>query len=206
MERDVILNARKPMGEHGNTMIESMNSNHLEMTVWALDGLAIKREDSVLDIGCGGGRAVSLLAERAQHVTGIDYSPLCVESAKEMNRQYLAEGKVEILEASVSSLPLENACFDFVTAIETIYFWPDIVHDFSEVHRVLLPGGAFCIVCEMFRQEGRPANFLEYVDILQMYLPSEDELRDYLTQAGFERITVKIEQEKQWLLIMGYKA
>ena len=45
-------------------------------------------------------------------------------------------GRVKILNASVSSLPFQDKSIGLATAVETIYFWPDLKNDFKEVYRV----------------------------------------------------------------------
>ena len=50
-------------------------------------------------------------------------------------------------------LPYETGKFDLVTAFETVYFWPDLKQSFSEVFRVLKPGGMF-----MFFQKPEASN------------------------------------------------
>jgi len=45
-------------------------------------------------------------------------------------------GRVEILHDSVSHLPFPNNMFDLVTAVETHFWWPNLVGDIREVLRV----------------------------------------------------------------------
>jgi len=62
--------------------------------------------------------------------------------ATSVNQRYINTGRVEILRASVESLPFSDDMFDLVTAVETYYFWPDLVENLKEIRRVLKPGGA----------------------------------------------------------------
>jgi len=41
--------------------------------------------------------------------------------------------------------------FDLVTAIETQYYWPDLVNDMREILRVLAPGGTLVIIAESYK-------------------------------------------------------
>ena len=81
-------------------------------------------------------------------VTGVDYSPVSVEKSRKVNANAIANGRCTVLEASVSSLPFNDNTFNMATAFETVYFWPDIEKSFSEVKRILAPGGKFLIVNE----------------------------------------------------------
>ena len=62
-------------------MLERMNESHHNVTGWALSLWEIQGNDNILDIGCGGGAALSRMAEHVTdgHLTGIDYSPVSVE-------------------------------------------------------------------------------------------------------------------------------
>ena len=67
-------NPRKPEGEDGKKMLERMNESHHNVTGWALSLWEIQGNDNILDIGCGGGAALSRMAEHVTdgHLTGID--------------------------------------------------------------------------------------------------------------------------------------
>ena len=67
---------------------------------------------------------------------GIDYSPVSVAKARELNEQAVNDGRCVIWQGSA------------VTAFETVYFWPNLHRCFREVYRVLKPGGTFLICNE----------------------------------------------------------
>ena len=50
-----------------------------------------------------------------------------------------------VIEGDVSDLKLQAEKFDFATAFETIYFWPDLERCFRQVAKVLKTGGDFMI-------------------------------------------------------------
>jgi ubiquinone/menaquinone biosynthesis C-methylase UbiE len=45
--------------------------------------------------------------------------------------------------ANVQDLPFDNSSIDKIYTINTVYFWQDIHQGFSEIRRVLKPGGIF---------------------------------------------------------------
>jgi len=55
-------------------------------------------------------------------------------------------GRVQIEQASASRLPFADEKFDLVTAVETLYYWPNPATDLQEVLRVLKPGGTLVII------------------------------------------------------------
>ncbi len=91
--------------------------------------IAIEQHDTILDVGCGGGRTVHKLAGIATEgkVYGIDFSEESVTFSRRTSQRWIELGRVEILHASVSCLPFSEHMFDLVTAVETHFFWPDLV-------------------------------------------------------------------------------
>lgn len=144
---------RRPSGPVGRRVVAAMNLTHSALTDWGLSHVTVKAADSVLDVGCGGGRTVQKLAALARdgRVTGIDYSDASVEASKALNAETIATGRVTITSGSVAALPFPDHSFDLVTAVETHYYWPNLPGSVREVLRVLKPGGAFAIIAETHR-------------------------------------------------------
>lgn len=120
-----------------------MNKNHYTLTTWGLQHANIGDADTILDIGCGGGRTVQRLAAMASQgkVVGVDYADASVATSRRLNAVAIQSGSVEVQQASVSNLPFPDAAFDLVTAVEIYYYWPDRPGAMSEILRVLKPGG-----------------------------------------------------------------
>ena len=130
-----------------------MNSRHSKVTNWGLSHIVIEKRDTILDVGCGGGRTVSKMAAIATQGTiyGLDYSKESVAVASKVNREWIKMGRVEIREGTVSQLPFLDAVFDLVTAVETPFWWPDLPTGMREVFRVLKPGGTLIIIAEIYK-------------------------------------------------------
>lgn len=107
-------------------------------------------------------------------VYGVDYSLESVNLSKEVNEDYICEGKVEILHGNVQKLPFEDETFDIITAFETVYFWPNIEKCFGEVKRVLKSGGIFLIGMESNGSDNIPMKISE--KLIKMTVYSDDEL------------------------------
>ncbi len=205
MLRKLTRNARKPQGFWGRLMIRKMNLGHAPLTEWALAEIPFTSDDSVLDVGCGGGKTVRRLLKTLPQgkVYGIDYSPLAVEMAKKENRKAVKTGRVEIMQGSVSLLPFPADCFDVVTAVETIYFWPDLPRDFKEIYRVLRPGGHFAVICEMMR--GNDEEYQEIETLLKMRVPAVTEVESQLREADFASIKTFVHPRYGWFCLIGEK-
>jgi SAM-dependent methyltransferase len=186
-----------------------MNARHSKVTDWALSRVAIKQHFAILDVGCGGGRTVGKLAALATEgkVFGLDVSRDSVIVASNANREWIRIGRVEIREGTVSQLPFAADTFDFVIAVETHFWWPDLPTDMREVLRVLKPGGALVIVAEVYRGADTAAAKLaeRYVSKTGMRLLSADEHRNLFVGAGYTDIEVVTEPRRGWIFAMGRK-
>ena len=93
-------------------------------------------EDPVVDIGCGDGHFASL-ALQGQEIVGLDLDADALRAAK--TRGIYAQ----LLQASGTHLPLEDAAFSTVISNCSIEHIRDLPRVLDEAHRVLKPGGRF---------------------------------------------------------------
>jgi SAM-dependent methyltransferase len=204
----VVGQCRKPRWWTGRLVIWLMNRSHAGLTEWGLGHAVIARDASILDVGCGGGRAIRTLAAATHgRVCGVDYSATSVAAARRANADAIAAGRVEIVQGSVSRLPFPDASFDLVTAVETHYYWPDFVADLRELRRVLKPDGRVVIVAEAYRRPGG----LNAIEGLAMRLVggrhlTVEEHRNALARAGFTDVAVDEERRKGWICASGRQA
>jgi ubiquinone/menaquinone biosynthesis C-methylase UbiE len=200
---------RKPTGRMGRFTLWRMNWSHSRLTDWGLTKITIEPHNTILDVGCGGGRTVSKLAAIATQgkVCGIDYSDESVAVSKKTNARWIDLGRVEIREGSVSQLPFSDDVFDLVTAVETHYFWPDLAADTREVLRVLKPGGALIMIAEAYKGAKTAAGKLaeKFLPLAGMALLSVDEHRELFTTAGYGDVQVIEEAAKGWICSIGRK-
>lgn len=197
----LVENAVKPEGFWGNMMIRSMNKGHSDLTDWALCHIDIQKDDIVLDVGCGGGKTVGKLCGMVGNgkVYGIDYSELCIKKAEKLNHKNVICGKAVLCKASVSALPFEDDKFDFVTAVETYYFWPDKLNDLKEIKRVLKPGGKLLLVFEMLKDKNDPEKWSKVEQRLNIEAVSREEITEMLERAGYLNIRTRVKSGTTWL-------
>ena len=200
---------QKPTGWLGRIILWNMNARHSKVTDWGLSKISIAKPETILDVGCGGGKTVSKLAALVTQgrVYGLDYSKASVAVATKTNREWIRTGRVEIREGTVSQMPFPDNMFDLVTAVETHFWWPDLTADMREVLRVLRPGGRFVIVAEIYKgAKTATAKLAEkYLPISGMKLLSVEEHRDLLANAGCSDIQVIEEPGKGWICGIGVK-
>jgi len=204
----VARQCRKPVWWLGKIVARRMNVSHAKVTSWGLSGVSLGDASTILDVGCGGGQTIRTLASGAhgRRVYGVDYSDASVATARRTNAELVATGRVDIQRASVSHLPFQAGMFDVVTAIETHYYWPDLVHDLTEVLRVLKPGGTVAIIAETYR--GRTYDWL-FAPAMRFVLGATyltpDAHRDALERAGYTHVVVAVERAKGWIRATGRK-
>jgi len=198
---------RKPDRWIGKFFAQIMNRSHATLTDWGLGNVEIKEDYTILDIGCGGGRTISKLALRASagKIYGVDYAKGSVAAATSFNSDLVRSGRATIQEASVSKLPFESSMFDIVTAIETQYYWPDMVNDLREVLRVLKPGATLTIVAETYGS--LKTNWLEapVMFLLRAKILTPKQQEELLTLAGYESIKIVREEKKGWICVLASK-
>ncbi len=200
-------NPGKPAGEAGREMLLRMNGSHFEVTGWALGFWQIEESDQVLDIGCGGGATLHRMAKEifSGHLTGVDYSPVSVETSSRTNEEEIKSGKMEILEASVEALPFSDSQFDKIITVESFYFWPDPVENLKEVLRVLKPDGTFLLVADIYQKEGLEERALENIRDFHLFNPSKEEFGALFKEAGFVGCQIHTKRGKDWICVEGSK-
>ena len=198
---------RRPTGRRGRFVAVLMNRGHKPLTLWGLTHVKIEPDYVILDVGCGGGKTVSRLAERAPlgKVFGIDYSADMVEYSKKLNKKLVAEDRVEIVEGSVEKTGFSDDFFDLVTAIETYYFWSSFSDAVQEIRRVLKPGGQFLMVNEMVKDGVYDVKAAKTIEQAHVDLISLDDIRNTLEAVGFKDVQIFTKSESPWNAVLAKK-
>lgn len=200
---------KRPSGWVGRLILRNMNARHSRVTDWGLSHIPIGGRDTILDVGCGGGRTIGKMAVLARDgkIYGIDHAAASVAVAGKTNRQWIEAGRVQIQEASVSQLPFPAEMFDLVTAVETHFWWPDLPAGMREICRVLKRGGKLLVIAEVYRGASSAVARLaeKHLPSTGMKLLTVDEHRALLGGAGFTDIEVSTEPAKGWICAVARK-
>ena len=108
---------------------------------WALGRLS--PGERVLDLGCGAGTDSLVAAQMVGaegRVTGIDMTPEMLAKARAA-ADAMGATNVEFVAGTAEALPFADESFDVVISNGVIDLIPDKDAVFSELHRVLAPGG-----------------------------------------------------------------
>lgn len=201
----MVRQVRKPSRGLGRSVLRSMNLRHYAVTTWGLSHVSIAPDFTILDVGCGGGKTVERLAAIASRgkVYGIDYSTESVAVAQRTNAAAIRSGRVDIRHGSVSHLPYPDASFDLVSAVETHYYWPDLVADLREVRRVLKPGGRIVLIAEVYKGDRSNLALAAVMKVIGARYFTLTEHHDLLAAAGFADISIFSEPRKGWVTAVG---
>jgi ubiquinone/menaquinone biosynthesis C-methylase UbiE len=201
MSKNTQSTGAKPAGFSGRIAGRVMNLIHAgqykRIIKQILNGFKAGGPLKILDIGCGGGKAIKLFCALAENpkVYGLDHSPEMAALAKRVNKRGVACGNVEIVQGDVAGLPYPDGSFDIVSAFDTVNFWTDFEGAMREVIRVLKKSGMFLIV------NGYPKEGTKWWDFVRF--KTADEYRGALAGHGFKG--VKTEIQKNTIVIRTYK-
>ena len=146
-------------------------------------------DDRLLEVGCGGGAFLHEALESGCSAGAIDHSPDMVRLARQQNARAIGEGRLEIVEGDAASLPFQDNAFSAAVMTGVLGFLPEPVAAFSEIRRVLGPGGRFIALCADPALRGTLAAPEPMASRLAFYTDEEHEQLG--REAGFDEVEVK---------------
>jgi 2-polyprenyl-3-methyl-5-hydroxy-6-metoxy-1,4-benzoquinol methylase len=99
----------------------------------------------VLDLGCGDGYLVVLLAKSFSSVIGIDVSRVGVRKAWKWSKANEVNGKCNFIVVDASHLPFKPACFDTIVMREVVEHLTNQMQAMRDTYRLLKPLGSFIL-------------------------------------------------------------
>ena len=203
----LLTQVRRPSRWVGRFFVWLMNNSHSNLTDWGLRHIKIDKNFILLDVGCGGGRTIQKLAAVAVDgkVYGVDFAEGSVAMSRSKNAELINAGRVKIKHASVSQMPFADGKFDLVTAIETQYYWPDLLNDMQEVLRVLKPGGTLLVIAESYNRSKQQRRQGPVLKLLGSTSLGVEDQRELFCEAGYTDVEIFEEREKGWICCTGRK-
>ena len=108
--------------------------------VWTAAVVDPRPGERVLEVGCGAGVLVSLLAERGAHVVAVDRSAAMATSAGRRNADAVAAGRVSVVAGPLAGTSLTGP-FDSVVCVNVRAFWTAPAPEWDVVTGLVGAGG-----------------------------------------------------------------
>ena len=177
--------ARRPRGFFGRVVMPIIfDRGNAFLNSFVYDVMGIKPDDRVLEIGCGTGSLIKVMAEKIESgiIEGIDFSPEMVVIAKRKNRKHIARGTVNISEDNFDDHSCTKTSFTKACSVNTIYFWEKPQHTVNKVLNLMQPGGKFVLGFEDIHQlEHRKLD----TDVFRFY--TDNDVCQLLKNSGFSK-------------------
>lgn len=177
--------ARRPSGPQSRATYRDPLFHYPNFRV-ILSELALTPADYLLEVACGGGAFLKLALASGCRAAGVDHSIDMVEVARDANRDALAEGRLEIVEADAGTLPFADDQFTCAAMTGVLGFLADPVAALKEIRRVLAPGGRAVILGTDPENRGTPAAPEPMASRLRFY--EEQDLENLGRAAGFASV------------------
>ena len=186
--------------------IDEFHTRGRESTLEVAELANVQASDLVLDVGCGlGGTARHLVEIYNCHVTGIDLTDEYISVGKKLTDLVGLSDQVELHQGSALELPFDDAHFDIVWTEHVQMNIADKKQFYSEIARVLKPGGRF-VFHDVFRGTGDspfyPLPWAEHESF--SFLATEEEARTVFDQVGLsiDQWHVKIQESLEFFKIV----
>lgn len=179
--------ARRPSGAQARAIYRDPLYHYPNFRV-ILAELALSADDYLLEVACGGGALLNEALRSGCRAAAVDHSPAMVHLAREVNRDAVAEGRLEVFEAIAERLPFPDAAFTCAVMTGVLGFLPDPVAALAEIRRVLGTGGRLVALGSDPEMRGTPAAPEPMASRLRFY--NDDELEQLGCKAGFTAVRV----------------
>ncbi len=138
-------NFGNPNGFAGKISTKIMNIINKRQYKAILDNINLEQNDILLDIGFGNGYFINKLFKKniPINIYGIEISNDMIKNVSKKYNKYIENGLLKLSLENIVSTSFENATFNKIYTINTIYFWNELEKCFSEIKRILKPKGIF---------------------------------------------------------------
>jgi len=179
--------ARRPSGPQSRAVYRAPLYHYPNFRV-ILAELALTPADYLIEVGCGGGALLKEALGSGCRASAVDHSREMVQLTTEVNHDAVAEGRLEVRQASADHLPFADDTFTCAAMTDVLGFLPDPVAAFREIRRVLVKGGRLVVLGSDPELQGTPAAPEPMASRLRFY--DSDDLKRLAREAGLAEIHV----------------
>ena len=157
----------------------------------------IKKGDTVIDLGSGAGNDCFVARAEAGEtgrIIGIDFTEPMIAKAR-ANSEKLGFNNVEFRQGDIEKMPVTSNVADVIVSNCVLNLVPNKMGVFTEMFRVLKPGGHFSI-SDVVLVGNLPENIRNQAEMYAGCVSGASQKDDYLsmiTEAGFTNVTIQKE-------------
>ena len=158
----------------------------------------IKKGDTVIDLGSGAGNDAFIARHEVGEigkVIGIDFTTAMIERARK-NAEVRGFNNVEFRQGDIEDMPVTSNKADVIVSNCVLNLVPNKHKVFSEIYRVLKPGGHFSI-SDIVLEGALPAKWKQVAELYAGCVSGATQKKEYLgiiKEAGFVNITLQKEK------------
>ena len=162
----------------------------------------IRKGDTVIDLGSGAGNDCFIARHETGdqgYIIGIDLTEAMVKKAK-ANAEKLGYTNVKFILADIEDIPLPSGVADVVVSNCVLNLVPEKRKVFSEIFRVLKPGGHFSI-SDVVSKGTLPSGLKNDMEMWAGCVSGAMDMKEYLdiiSRSGFRNVTIQKERKIAW--------
>lgn len=179
--------ARRPSGPTGRQVYRDPIYHRPNFGA-ILEGLHLTPQDSLLEVGCGGGAFLKDALKSGCKAAAIDHSLDLLHVAEEQNQEAIAEERLELVYSEADRIPFASGRFTAAVMTGVLSFLPDAPATFREIFRAMAPGGRLAVYTGTKELRGTPAAPEPVASRVHWY--EDHELAALAKNAGFTEVHV----------------
>ncbi|MBF4514839.1 class I SAM-dependent methyltransferase [Flavobacterium sp. ANB] len=184
---------KHPTGEKGIEMANMMHETNINMTRHSILNLNIADENIILELGHGNAGHLEFLFEQAKNLKyyGLEMSELMFQEARQINRNFVSQKQAFFSLYDGNIIPFQDAFFDKIFTVNTLYFWKEPQKFLFEIYRVLKSNGTFSLT---FAEESfmKQLPFTQY----EFELYSTEKAEELVRKTAFKIVRKETSTEK----------